>query len=106
MRECFEQIYYLVSRIPCGKVASYGQIARALGMPRSARVVGWAMRSCPENLPWHRVIKSDGAISSGVMQDLCRELLRSEGVSFLKDGRVDMESCQWKMEEVQDETIW
>ncbi len=54
----FEQVYDIVAVIPSGKVVSYGQIARALGSPRSARMVGWAMARCPEGLPWHRVIKT------------------------------------------------
>lgn len=98
MSKYFDEIYRLVSQIPCGKVSSYGQIARVLGFPRSARIVGWAMHSCPENLPWHRVVRSDGSIASGVMQELCRDLLKSEGVRFLKDGRVDMTSCLWDIE--------
>ena len=81
----------LVRSIPRGRVASYGQIARALGSPRSARMVGWAMARCPEGLPWHRVIKNDGSISGGVMADLCRELLEAEGVCFLPDGKVQVD---------------
>ena len=63
MSDFFEQVYDIVAVIPSGKVVSYGQIARALGSPRSARMVGWAMARCPEGLPWHRVIKNDGSIS-------------------------------------------
>ena len=94
----FEEVYSIVARIPYGKVASYGQIARALDRPRSARMVGWAMRRCPEGLPWHRVIKADGSIASGVLPDLGRDLLDVEGVTFLDDGRVDMEACRWDIE--------
>lgn len=92
----FEEVYSIVAQIPCGKVMSYGQIAKALDRPRSARMVGWAMRRCPEGLPWHRVIKSDGTIASGVLPDLGRDLLAAEGVTFLDDGRVDMEACRWE----------
>lgn len=94
----FEEVYSIVARIPSGKVISYGQIARALDRPRSARMVGWAMRRCPEGLPWHRVIKADGSIASGVLPDLGRDLLAAEGVAFLDDGRVDMEACRWEIE--------
>ena len=94
----FEEVYSIVARIPYGKVVSYGQIARALDRPRSARMVGWAMRRCPEGLPWHRVIKADGSIASGVLPDLGRDLLAAEGVTFLDDGRVDMEACRWEIE--------
>ena len=94
----FEEVNSIVARIPYGKVVSYGQIARALDRPRSARMVGWAMRRCPEGLPWHRVIKADGSIASGVLPDLGRDLLAAEGVAFLDDGRVDMEACRWEIE--------
>lgn len=94
----FEEVYSIVARIPYGKVVSYGQIARALDRPRSARMVGWAMRRCPEGLPWHRVIKADGSIASGVLPDLGRNLLAAEGVTFLDEGRVDMEACRWEIE--------
>ena len=99
MNAFFEQVYDIAAAIPSGKVVSYGQIARELDRPRSARMVGWAMARCPEGLPWHRVIKNDGSISSGVMADLCRDLLEDEGVTFLSDGRVDMDTCRWEIEQ-------
>ena len=52
----FDEVYRIVARIPHGKVASYGQIARLLGRPGAARQVGWAMRHCPGGLPWQRVV--------------------------------------------------
>ena len=96
MDSFFEEVYQIVARIPCGRVMSYGQIARALDRPRSARMVGWAMRRSPEGLPWHRVIKADGTIAGGVLPDLARQLLMEEGVPFLDDGRVDMEESRWE----------
>jgi len=95
MNPFFEQVYHLVGRIPRGKVVSYGQIARMLGRPWAAREVGWAMRSCPEGLPWQRVVMTDGSITGGVYADMRRILLEEEGVVFLLDGRVDMRSCRW-----------
>ena len=91
----FEEVYKVVARIPAGKVMSYGQIARVLGAPRAARQVGWAMRRCPDGLPWQRVVKADGSIAGGGFAELRRALLQSEGVPFLPDGRVDMEACRW-----------
>ena len=91
----FEQVYDIVSRIPRGSVISYGQIARLLGQPRAARKVGWAMRHCPEHLPWHRVVMADGSIAGGGYADMRRELLQLEGVPFLPDGRIDMQACRW-----------
>ena len=58
----FQQVYDIVAQIPKGQALSYGQIAQMLGRPRAARMVGWAMRRCPEELPWHRVVKADGSI--------------------------------------------
>lgn len=99
MNGFFEGVYRIAAQIPWGRVASYGQIARMLGSPRSARTVGWAMRRCPEEIPWHRVVKADGSIASGVLPDLARDLLLGEGVTFLDDGRVDMEACRWEPEQ-------
>jgi len=94
MNPFFKQVYAVVQRIPYGKVMSYGQIAMILGSPRAARQVGWAMRCCPEHLPWQRVVLADGSIAGGMYADLRKELLESEGVAFLPDGRVNMETCR------------
>lgn len=95
MNPFFEQVYAVVEKIPRGKVISYGQIARLLGRPRAAREVGWAMRCCPDGLPWQRVVMSDGSIRGSVYAELRRALLENEGVAFLPDGRVDMDACRW-----------
>ena len=95
MSEFSEQVYSIVGRIPYGRVVSYGQIAKMLGKPRAAREVGWAMRNCPEHLPWHRVIMADGSIAGGIYADMRRELLMNEDVGIMQDGRVDMKSFQW-----------
>ena len=94
----YDQVYGIVEKIPHGKVVSYGQIARMLGRPRGARVVGWAMRICPEGLPWQRVVMSDGSVTGGEYSDLRRALLEEEGVIFLADGRVDMDICAARLE--------
>ena len=92
MNQFFKQVYEIVERIPYGKVVSYGQIARMLGRPRAAREVGWAMRCCPDNLPWQRVVLADGTVAGGNFADVRRSLLEAEGVEFLPDGRVDMKT--------------
>ena len=99
----FERIWALVRRIPKGKVATYGQIARLAGMPRGARIVGYAMASCPEesDVPCHRVVDRLGGTKKAFddyMPDGQRFLLEAEGVLFRPDGTVDMEACQWKPE--------
>jgi len=90
-----DQVYEIVAQIPAGKVISYGRIAAVLGRPRAAREVGWAMRNCPEALPWQRVVMADGAIADGGHATLRRALLEDEGVTFLPSGRVDMTKHRW-----------
>ena len=95
----FELIYEQVKKIPKGKVATYGQIAAMAGNYRWSRVVGYALHVNPdqEHIPCHRVVMKDGSLSpafrfGGI--DSQRELLEQEGVGFLPDGRVDMDSCR------------
>ena len=97
MKTFFEYVYEVVEKIPQGKVVSYGQIAAYLGRPRAAREVGWAMRYCPNHLPWQRVVMADGSITGGVYADIRRAILESEDVTFLPDGRVDMKLCRWNL---------
>jgi len=93
MNEFYESIYKVVAQIPEGRVLSYGQIAKMLNRPRSAREVGRAMRLCPEELPWHRVVMSDGSIAGGGHAEERRLRLLEEGIPFRLDGRVDMKLC-------------
>jgi methylated-DNA-protein-cysteine methyltransferase-like protein len=97
MKTFSEQVYEVVAEIPCGKVVSYGQIARMLGRPRAAREVGWAMSHCPDGLPWQRVVMKDGSVAGGVWSEMREALLREEGVIFLRDGKVDMERHRWEL---------
>ena len=94
----FSRVYEIVARIPEGRVASYGQIALMLGQPRGARQVGWAMRACPDGLPWQRVVRNNGEIAGGGYAEVRRALLEGEGIAFLPDGRIDMEKCRWRGE--------
>ncbi|MCL4490217.1 MAG: methylated-DNA--[protein]-cysteine S-methyltransferase [Chloroflexi bacterium] len=93
----FVQVYRLVRQVPRGRVVTYGQIARALGMPHGARTVGWAMRACPDDVPWHRVVNSQGRISlrptAGYQEQRIR--LKEEGVHFRRDGRMDLSKYGW-----------
>ena len=94
----FEQIYLVVRRIPPGQVATYGQIARLLGMAHAARTVGWALRALPEgsDVPWQRVINARGTISLDPYgAAIQRALLESEGVLFDEHGRVDLDVFAW-----------
>ena len=91
----FQSVYEVVARIPYGRVMSYGDIARAIGYPQRARFVGYAMRVCPEDLPWHRVVMADGSVTGGGWEPVRRARLQDEGVPFLPDGRVDMQACRF-----------
>jgi methylated-DNA-protein-cysteine methyltransferase-like protein len=91
----FERVYEAVRAIPRGRVATYGQVARLLGLPRGARAVGWALRALDPRrervVPWHRVVGAGGRISprAGAGPALQRRRLRAEGVAF-RGAHVDL----------------
>ncbi len=94
------RVYTLVAIIPHGRVMTYGAIAAVLGAPRHARQVGQALARCPRDLdiPAHRVLKSDGHLSSGYgggFPDLQRALLTGEGIAFTPDGSIDLSNYLW-----------
>ena len=98
MTDFTKEVYEQVKKIPKWKVASYGQIAFLAGNPRASRAVGYALHHNPEPgiIPCHRVVFSDGEVSPAFAfggKDIQRELLEQEGVSFQKDGHVDMGKC-------------
>lgn len=92
----FERIYKVVCEIPKGKVATYGQVAAMAGNPRWARVVGYALHNNPAPIiiPCHRVVNREGKVAEAFVfggGNEQRRLLEEEGVTFLKDGSVNME---------------
>ena len=96
----YDRIYATVRRIPAGRVATYGRIAKLTGRC-GARQVGYALSALSEgsSVPWQRVINSEGRISqrsSGGHDDLQRRLLEEEGVEFSLDGRVDLVRFGWR----------
>lgn len=94
----FERVYELVREVPEGRVVTYGQIAAALGDARRARTVGWAMRVCPDDVPWHRVVNAKGGLSTGSRSrgfNLQRALLEDEGLHFDSNGRIDLDVYGW-----------
>lgn len=93
-----DRIYRVVRSIPSGVVATYGQVATVVGC--GPRLVGYAMSSLPagSNVPWQRVINSQGRISvrsDGRPDSRQRRLLVAEGVVFDAGGRVDLERFGW-----------
>jgi methylated-DNA-protein-cysteine methyltransferase-like protein len=98
--DAYPRIYAVVRRIPRGKVATYGQVARLAGLSNAARQVGYALHALAGGsaLPWHRVINSTGRISlppeaGGVEQ---RFRLLEEGVMVDDSGRVPLPRHQWR----------
>ena len=97
----YRDIYDVVARIPSGKVATYGQVARLAGLPRSARFVGYALSALTDrSVPWHLVVNARGEISErsdgeegGQIQRL---RLEREGVVFDPHGRIDLGRYQWR----------
>ena len=94
----YERIYAMVCMIPRGRVATYGQIAAYAGRC-SPRQVGYAMAALShDDVPWHRVINSQGRISfpensRGAMEQ--RDLLEDEGIVFDRTGQVDLKRFGW-----------
>ena len=88
----WDRIYATVRKIPCGRVVTYGQVARLTG-GCSARMVGYAMAGLEPDtdVPWHRVINAKGEISPRAGTGAERQLQRllAEGIRFNKHGRID-----------------
>ncbi len=91
----YKNVWKVVSEIPRGHVLTYGEVARLSGNAGAARRVGQALRHAPRGmqLPWHRVINSQGKISfpedSGGWTRQ-KDLLENEGVIFLQ-GRINLD---------------
>ncbi len=97
----YERIYAVVRRIPRGRVATYGQVAKIAGLGGHARQVGYALHALDEDedLPWQRVINAKGEISLRGdlgMDQIQRQLLEREGVKFDDRGRVDLRRYVWR----------
>lgn len=107
-QKAVRQIWKTVAEIPRGRVASYGQIADLAGLPRRARLVGYALSTTPPGLalPWHRVINAKGMISfpegtEGYESQVDR--LAAEGVELI-GGRIDLVQYRWTPS--LDELLW
>ncbi len=93
-----ERVYAIVRQIPCGMVMTYGQIAIILGEGYTPRTVGFVMHGAGEDVPWQRVINSQGKCSTGrltIPMNLQQELLEADGVVFSDKGKCDLGKFQW-----------
>jgi methylated-DNA-protein-cysteine methyltransferase-like protein len=94
------RVYAVVRRVPRGRVATYGQVARLAGLANGARQAGYALHALPPHtaVPWHRVLNASGRISlrdvAGAVSQ--RLLLEREGVRFDAGGHVDLARFQWR----------
>lgn len=100
MGDFSDKVFAVVKCIPQGKVTTYGQVARLIGSPRSARYVGYALRgnTMPVETPCHRVVFTNGSICEGYAfggPEVQRKLLIDEGITFLDDIHVNMNLHEW-----------
>lgn len=101
MATSYERIRSVVSKIPRGRVMTYGDVAIAAGMPGAARQVGYAMHSLGEKVPWQRVLGRRNPRSGHITikdprtSTRQRRLLEAEGVVFSATGAVDLSRYAW-----------
>lgn len=91
------RVYAKVREVPRGRLCTYGDVAAALGSPRVARHVGWALAACTEpDVPWHRVINATGRISGrgDPRATVQQALLEGEGVTFDASGRTRLKALR------------
>jgi methylated-DNA-protein-cysteine methyltransferase-like protein len=104
-----ERVYELVLRIPAGRVMSYGLVACVMGAGYDARAIGNIMHATPDDgrqIPWHRVINSQGGCSTAGLTmppDLQQRLLEAEGIVFNDKGRCDIANYLWTPPEYEAE---
>lgn len=91
-----QAVYEAVDQIPLGKVVSYGQLARLIGRPKNARLVGRILGHSGKigQHPCHRVVNAAGRLVPGWEDQ--GHLLWAEGVTFKENGCVDMKQHQWE----------
>ena len=94
MTEFDAEIRDLVRKIPCGRVVTYGLLARLAGRPQWARRAGRALVQAPDGLPCHRVVNASGRLTPAWPAQ--RELLEREGVAFRRNGCVDLAKHLWE----------
>jgi methylated-DNA-protein-cysteine methyltransferase-like protein len=93
-----ERVFAVVREIPKGYVMTYGSLAIVCGDGYTPRTVGYVMHGSPDDVPWHRVINSQGKCSTGrltIPLNLQQELLEAEGVEFSPTGKCDLKKYQW-----------
>lgn len=93
------KVLQAVKTIPRGKVASYGQIALMVGMPRAARQVGWVLHEYGDITPWWRVINNAGRISTTCLEHSAlsqKDHLVKEGIQVKSKLKIDIERYRYR----------
>ena len=94
-----DRILTVLSQIPPGRVATYGQIAKLAGLPRNARQVGVILSKLQDpSIPWYRVVNSRGEIScrgSAENESIQKAALQEENVVFDSQGRISLSEFGW-----------
>ena len=95
-----DSVWRVVAQIPAGRVTTYGDIATHLGRRGAARTVGWALNEAVgSDLPCHRVVNRNGVLTGRrhfETPPVMAERLRSEGVTFVAENRVDLDAHRWR----------
>jgi methylated-DNA-protein-cysteine methyltransferase-like protein len=93
----FPRIYAVTRQVPRGKVTTYGDVAHLVGAGCDARLVGYAMANCPDDVPWQRVINAEGKISLRGSDGAAKQRMRleAEGIVFDQRGRIDLTKYRW-----------
>jgi methylated-DNA-protein-cysteine methyltransferase related protein len=94
------RVYALVKKIPRGRVATYGHLARALKLRGGARTAGRAMAGCPagRGIPWHRVVGAGGVLLLREPNvSLQRKLLEGEGVRVAGKRITEFPRREWQV---------
>lgn len=100
-KDFFARVYQVVRLVPSGRVTTYGLIARYIGAPQSARMVGWAMNNShtqQEYVPAHRVLNRNGMLTGKHHfggPKVMEELLESEGIRVIDDSVIDFKTLLW-----------
>lgn len=96
----YARVYAVVRRIPTGRIATYGQVARLAGLGDHARMVGYALAALPArtSVPWHRVLNAQGTVSRRRSGDTMSQRMRleREGVHFDARGRASLTTFAWR----------
>ena len=104
-KDFFKRVYEYLKKVPKGKVVTYGQIAQAIGAPRCARQVGFALHCNPQpyDIPCHRVVNRFGGLAPAFAfggLEIQKRLLEEEGV-VVQDDAVDLAKYRFFNEEEQ-----